>query len=449
MTHAIRPPFKPHVPPSAVSCQRTISTNNARLTLYSTALLALGVLNGCSKEAPPATAVDRPVKTMVVVDGGDTRVRVFPGRVEAANKVELAFQVPGLLVQLPVKEGQALKKGDLIAQLRPDEFKARIEALRGQLDQANAVLAAAMSGERPEQILRLESAIRAAEARLTRASTQYERMQGLIKTNAISRSDFEAAETDYRVAREEYKAARQLLEVGTVGRQEDIEAQRAVVRGLEGRLVEANIQLNDTTMRAPYDGVISQVFVRENQSISPKAPIVKFQDVDEIEVAVDVPESVMTTDIRTADVVEMLAEFSGAPGLRFPVQLREVSQAADPVTQTFRVRVAMQAPKDVTLLPGMTSTVEVTYRRSSVLSNGPMVPITAIAKKSTGEQVAWVIGADQTVSARPVKIGAARGGSVEVLEGVKPGDRIAIAGVSFLREGMKVRDLGDTLGGTQ
>jgi RND family efflux transporter MFP subunit len=195
--------------------------------------------------------------------------------------------------------------------------------------------------------------------------------------------------------------------------------------------------------------VIAQRFVEQNQNIRAKDPVVRFQNVDEIEVAVDVPETVMAADIRTADIVQLVAEFSGAPGLQFPVHIKEIAQAADPTTQTFRVRVAMQTPEGVTLLPGMTATVAVTYRRAAILGNRILVPISAVFKDPGGEQVAWVIGSDQTVSRRPVKIGAAAGSQIEIADGLQPGDRIAVAGVTFLRDGMKVQDLGDALGGGQ
>jgi membrane fusion protein, multidrug efflux system len=68
-------------------------------------------------------------------------------------------------------------------------------------------------------------------------------------------------------------------------------------------------------------------------------------------------------------------------------------------------------------------------------------------KDNSGEQVAWVLGPGQAVTRRPVKTGEATGGEIEILEGLQPGDRIAVAGGSFLREGMKVRDLGNALGG--
>jgi RND family efflux transporter MFP subunit len=392
--------------------------------------------------------VARPVKTIVVAAGEEPHVRTFPGKVEASKRAELAFQVSGLLVKLPVKEGKKVARGELIAQLRQDEFQARLKALQGQLDRARATLRALRAGERTEVQQRLEAEVRAAQAKLANTRTEVNRSRRLINARAISRSEHDAAETAYRVAQEEYTAARQTLEKGTVARAEDIEAKEAEVRGLEGRVVEAKIQLDDCTLRAPYDGIIAQRFVEANQNIRAKDPVVKFQDVDEIEVVVDVPETAMAS-IRSADVVQMLAEFSGAPGIQFPVHLKEVAQRADPTTQTFQVRVDMKAPSDATILPGMSATVTLTYRRAGILGNRILVPSAAVLKEAAGEQIVWVIERDQTVARRSVKLGAPDGGSMEIVDGLQPGDRIAVAGVRFLREGMKVRDLGDALGGGQ
>jgi RND family efflux transporter MFP subunit len=390
----------------------------------------------------------RPVKTVVVAAGEEPHVRTFPGKVEASRRAQLAFQVSGLLVKLPVKEGQKVVKGELIGQLRQDEFQARLKSLQGQLDRARAALRALRAGERPEVQQRLEAEVRAAEAKLANARVEVNRSRRLINARAIPRSEHDAAETTYRVAQEDYNAARQTLEKGTVARAEDIEAKEAEVRGLEGRVVEAKIQLDDCTLSAPYDGVIAQRFVQQDQKVKAKDPIVKFQDVDELEVIVDVPETAMAS-IRSANIVQILAEFSAAPGLQFPVHITEVAQRADPTTQTFQVRVAMKSPSDVTILPGMSATVTLTYRRANILGSRILVPITAVLKESTGEQVVWVVGSDQTVTRRPVKLGGAEGGNVEIADGLQPGDRIAVAGVRFLREGMKVRDLGDALGGGQ
>jgi RND family efflux transporter MFP subunit len=403
---------------------------------------------GCAQEESTPPEVVRPVKTMVVAAGDGLHVRSFPGRVEGSRNVELAFQVSGLLVSLPVKEGQNVAKNDIIAQLRQDEFQARLQAAQGQLDQARTALTALRQGERPEERARREAQVRAAEARLANARTEFERHARLIRSNAVSRADYERTQTAYRVAQEDHRAALQILEQGTIARQEDIEAQEAQVRVLESGVVEANLQLTDSTLRAPYDGVIGRRLVEERQNIRAQQPVVQFQDADEIVIVVDVPETVMIADIRTADIVHMIATFSSAPGLEFPVRIREFAQVADPVTQTFQVRVALQSPPGMSVLPGMTATVTLTYRRANILADQILVPISAVFKDATGEQVAWVVGQDHIVSRRPVQLGEATGGQIAIAAGLQPGDRVAVAGVAFLREGMKVRDLGDVLGGS-
>jgi RND family efflux transporter MFP subunit len=353
-----------------------------------------------------------------------------------------------LLVELPVKEGQRVARGEVLARLRQDEFRARLKALQGQLDQARAALRALEAGERPEQQRRLEAQLRAAEARLANARVDYDRSARLLSSRAISPAEYDRDATGYRVAQEEFQAAREALEKGTSAREEDIEAKEGLVRGLEAQVVEANLQLQDTTLLAPFDGVIAQRFAEPNQNVQAKQPIIKFQDVDEIDVVVDVPETVMGS-IRAADIVQLLAQFSAAPGQQLPVRIREVAQRADPTTQTFKVRVALKAPPEVSLLPGMTATVTLTYRRARILGSRILVPISAIFKESTGEQVAWVLSPEQTVARRRVKLGQAAGGQIEIIDGLQPGDRIVVAGVTRLREGMKVRDLGDALGGSQ
>ncbi len=417
--------------------------------ILSVAAITINLVAGCSSEVAAPSDLVRPVKTMVVAAGNNNHVRSFPGTVEASRRVELAFQVPGLLVKLPVKEGQKVATGELIAQLRPDEFQARLTTLQGQLDRARAVLAALRAGERPEERLRREAQLRAASARLANAKTELDRAAGLVQSRVIPRAEFELIETAYRVAQEDHQAAVQFAEKGSIGREEEIHAQEAEVRGLEGRVVEANLQLQDATLNAPYDGVIARRFVDEGQNIRAKDPVVRFQDVDEVEIVIDVPENVMAADIDRADIVEMLAELSGAPGLLFPVEIREIAQVADPTTQTFKVRTAMRAPDGIRALPGMTATVTATYRPASILGDRLLVPISAVAKRSDGEQVVWIVAADGRVSPGPVKVGAVSGGQIEVTEGLQAGDRIATAGVSFLREGMQVRDLGDALGGGQ
>src|SRR5262245_45367990 len=403
---------------------------------------------GCSPKKPAETEVVRPVKTMVVTAGNKPNVRSFPGKVEAGKSVDLAFQVPGLLIKEPGKEGEKVAKGQVIAQLRQDEFQARQTTAQSQLDQARATLNALKSGERTEEQLRRESQLRAAEAKLENAKTELDRYARLLPSSAVSRSDYDLAQTAYQVAQQEQQAARQIVEKGAIARKEDIEAQEAVVSGLEGRLSEASLQFRDSTLRAPYNGTIAARLVNEGQQIVANTPVVKFQD-DEIDIVMDVPETFMATEMRKAANLHMVAQFSGAPGQEFPVEIKEATQVADPKTQTFQVRVTTRRPAGFKALPGMTATVSVSYWPAGVPTNRILVPVSAVAMLETGGQVAWVIGPDQTVKPRPVKVGDVTRGGIEILGGLQPGDRIVVAGLKFLRDGMKVNDLGNALGGPQ
>jgi membrane fusion protein, multidrug efflux system len=376
------------------------------------ALSMVCLVVGCSSDHSAPNEEARPVKTMLVAAGDGTSVRSFPGRVEASRTVDLAFQVPGLLAKIPVKEGERVPKGALIAQLRQDEFQARLQTMQGQLDQAQAQLLAAQS-------------------RLANTKVEADRFGRLVDSNAVSRSDYDLAQTTYTAA------------------QEGANAQLAAVRSLEGRMTEAKLGLGDSTLRAPYDGVVAQRLVDEGQNITPNSPVVRFQNVNDIDIVVDVPESFIADDIRSSANQQSFAELNIAPGRQFPVRVKEFAQVADPRTQIFEVRFAMKSPPGITALPGMTANVTINTRRARGPSSRLLVPISAIAKQDSGEQVVWVLGSDQTVHHRLVTIGAPTADQIEIVSGVQPGDRIVVAGAPFLREGMKVRDLGNALGGGQ
>ena len=379
---------------------------------FPVALSMVCLIVGCSSGPSTASEEPRPVKTMVVAAGDTLTVRSFPGRVEASKMVDLAFQVSGLLVKLPFREGERASKGAMIAQLRQDEFQARLQTMQATLDQARAQLSAS-------------------ESRLSNAKTESERFGRLIDSNAVSRSDYDQAQTTYRSAQEDYNA------------------QQAGIRGLEGRLAEAKLQFGDSTLRAPYDGVVAQRLVDIGQNIVANNPVIRFQNVNDFDIVADVPEGFIAADIRLSNIQQSVAELSTAPGRQFPVHIKEVAQIADPRTQIFEVRFALKAPPGITGLPGMTANVTITTRGSRTQGNLLRVPVSAVSRQDTGEQVVWVLESDQTVHRKPVKMGTPTEDQIEILSGLQPGDRIVVAGATFLREGMKVRDLGNALGGGQ
>jgi len=326
------------------------------------ALSMVYVVTGCARSDPSRSEKVHPGKTISVPAGNTVEVRTFAGRVDPSKEVELAFQVTGILVSLPVKEGQKVAKGQIIARLRPAEFRARLQAAQGQLDQARAALDALRLGERPEDQIQREAQEHVTAARLANARMEFDRYEGLVQSGAVSRSEYELAATNYVVAQEDHKAALQLLEKRTIARNEDIVAQEALVRGLGGLLAEAKLQLEDSTLRAPYRGVIAQRFVDEGQSITANKPVIRFQSVDAIDIVASLPATVIISDACSPNITATFAEINGAPGLNYPVHIKEVMQVADRTTQVVPVRFEMKLPFGVTVLPGMAATVSVQYR---------------------------------------------------------------------------------------
>jgi multidrug efflux system membrane fusion protein len=317
----------------------------------------------CSRSNLTRSGDVRPGKTTAVAAGNMLEVRTFAGRVEPSKQVDLAFQVTGVVVNVPVKAGQRVSKGHIIAQLRLAEFQARLETVQGQLDQARAALDALRLGENPEEQMQRETQERVAGLILANAQKEFDRYARLVRLGDVSRQEYERAETNFRVAQEEYNAALQLLGKGRTTRKQDVEAQEGTVRGLGGQVAEAKLQLEDSTLRAPFDGVIAQRFVDEGQSITVNKPVIRLQSVDAVDIIVDVPETVLTSDICSPGIVGMVAEISGKPGRQYPVRVKEIEQVPDQKTQRFPVRYEVLHSSGVKVLPGMTATVSVSFRR--------------------------------------------------------------------------------------
>jgi len=180
--------------------------------------------------------------------------------------------VPGLLIKRPIKEGQLVANGEIIAEHRSDEYRTRLASLTDQLEGAEVALRTIKGGDRPEQRVRLESDFRAVEACLAGEKARSDRSSELVDTGAIARVEFKCVKAAYRVAKEELKASQQALEIGRVGRSEDIEAREAEVRGLEARCLRRPFSLMTAPSKprllasSPSDSSMS---VRASTSASP------------------------------------------------------------------------------------------------------------------------------------------------------------------------------------
>ena len=340
------------------------------------------LLGACAeKEQVEVPEPVRPVKSIVVEDAEKGGKRNFPGRIDAVNKAELSFRVPGKVSELLVVEGDLVEQDQLLLKLDPTDYQIVVNDRQATYD---------------------------------RTRKDYDRGRQLVSQGNISRRDFDKIEGDFKNAEAALQQAKQDLSYtelkapfgGTVARRmiesfEEVQAKQPV------------ISLRDNTeLKVQFD-------VPENiiRSISP----------DE-------------TRRESGSEVPVWASFDSLPGKQFELTFLEVATQADPQTQTFQATFTMPAPTELVVLPGMTANVVADFSQFIGRDAIFYIPVAAIAADAELKPLVWVVNdQDMSVQARPVEIGKMRGVNIEVKEGIEPGERIVTAGSPYLAEGMKVK----------
>ena len=268
-------------------------------------VLGLAVaLTACDRAEPPPEGPPpvKPVKTVVTSSTGRGGLRTFPGRVDASQTVELSFSVSGKLQELPVKEGQTVQAGDVVAQLDPTDFETAVADRQAQFDRAQA---------------------------------DFSRAEELIKRDFISRSDYDRLEAQLRSTAANLKRANTDLGYTTlaapfkgrvaqryVDNFTEVQAKEPVMAIQDVETLEVKISLPENLVRS----------ARRSQNDGEKPPVV--------------------------------ARFEGIPGQAYPLTFKEISTRADPDTQTFEVTLTLKDPEGIQLLPGMTASVDVDMTNS-------------------------------------------------------------------------------------
>lgn len=409
--------------------------------LASTLVLA-GLAAGCDpsedRERRGGGAGPRPVKTVVVkAEATETR-RVYPAVVLPGREVELSFRVSGRIVELPIRGASRVEKGDVVARLDARDFEAELARLESQLAQAKAQLALLTSGARAEDVAALEAEVAGARAEADSARTSFERSRTLFRRGAVAEATLDSARTKLRIAEAALEAKRQkLIKARTGAREEEVAAQRAAIDGLESSVATARETLADTALRAPFGGIVARRLVENFANVQAKEPIAVLHKLDTLSLSFDVP-GPDVTKLAGRDTLSSVAVLDNLPGREFAAALVEFSTQADPVTQTYRGRVAIDVPRDAVILPGMAGSVVVTDADET--RAGYAVPLSALGSGADGTPFVWVVeGAENQVSRRVIKPGELSGAAVAVLEGLNEGDVVVTAGVSALREAMRVR----------
>ena len=408
------------------------------------------LLTGCSEEQKNAHPVIRPIKILLLNNSASQeKIRTFPGKVHASRQVDLAFRISGPLIEFPVKEGQEVKQGDLLARIDPRDYRTELSRVESALAEARANFNSMKAGARLEDIKVLKSQVVAAQARRREAGQNFERQKKLYAKNVGTKADYDRYESARDVAKAQLNTASQNLKKGQKGaRKEDVNAMTSRIRGLEAHRKQAAAALDDTFLKAPFSGVIAKKFVENFQDVGDKKSIVSLQDVSSIEILVHIPEKDMAT-VKEKDIATITAKFDFLPGREFLLQMKEHGTEADPQTKTYPITLSMPSPKDVSLLPGMTATITARFKADTTADASKLsIPVEAVFADELDKKYAWIVDRQSmTVSKRAIQTQGLSGKNILITKGLKNGETIAVAGVHFFQENMKVRFIESEQGG--
>ena len=343
-------------------------------------VLALIILPlvGCGDKSGDKPAPARPVRYVVIGSPATLPSLERTGEIHAHDETALSFRTAGRMMTRAVDIGDRVNYGQLLATL--DDTSAQ-----NQLDSATA----------DEESAR-------ATARV--AALNVSRMQKLIATGAIARSQLDSARADWLVA-------------------------SARVKSSEAALRNARESLGWTRLTSPGEGIITAVSASPGQVVNAGETVVTLAAGQARDVVFDIPDPAKVEALRAEEF--QVALLSDA-GVNASAILRDISPQADPQTRTWRVRATLKKPPAAMALGS-----SVTVRLPSSGSAGYAVPASALSR--CGEKPAvFVITPQMQAQLRVVVLASYTASSVIIASGLMPGDRVITAGVSKLRPGEKV-----------
>lgn len=374
-------------------------------------------------------------KLTVPVEAKDLTLRInASGKVVPIQSVNVSPKVAGVLKNLLVEQGDRVQAGQIIAKMDDADLQAQLIQVRAKLAQVQAELAQARAGNRIQEIDRAQAQVDAAQARANFAREKLERYRKLTQQGAIAQNELDQYVSESQSAQANLREAqRQLSLLKSGSRPEEIAQRQAVVQAAQGELQALQVKLNDTIIRAPFTGLVTQKNASEgafvtpttsassgtsssNSSLANSTSIVVLAK--GLEVLAEVPE-VDIGQIKSGQPVEIVAD--SYPDRIFKGHVRLVAPEAvvDQNVTSFQVRVALDSGTDK-LLSGMN--VDLTFLGQN-LNDALVVPTVSIVTQE-GKTGVLVPGEKNKPEFRPVTIGSSIQDQTQILQGLKQGDRV-------------------------
>lgn len=379
----------------------------------------------------------------VSVEAEPLQVRIdASGKVQPVQTVNLSPKTSGVLVELLVEQGDRVTQGQVIARMEYESVEAKLAQSQARVAQAEAELAQRQAGNRPEDISKAEAQVAQARARVAESQAQLDlaeervqRNRSLATEGAISSDDLDAVLNQAETSRaglgqtqaslQEAERNLELMESGY--RSEEIAQAQAQLAEAQADLRSVQVEYEDTLIRAPFDGVITQKYASEGSFVTPTTSASEATSATStaivalaqgLEVLAEIPE-VDIQQLRVGQPVEVVADAYPDQVFKGKVLLIAPEAVVEEKVTSFQVRIALETGQDK-LLSGMN--VDVTFLGDK-MDNALVVPTVAIVTKD-GETGVLVPDAENKPQFRSVTLGTAVGNQTQILEGLESGDRV-------------------------
>lgn len=449
-----------------------------------TLILLLGIsllITGCGTSSESAQAAEveptpepiTPVEVAEVETGDIAQVFNYTGNLEAKDELKVMPGAAGRVEDVLVEVGDYVNAGDPIATLERDIYVLQLRQAQAALTNAKLQLAKMEMGARPEEIAVAEAAVQLARAALDDIATVSD------NERTTAAAGLANAQTALRMAQYEYdkiawagnvgqmpqalalQQATTAYETALAGynlqttpgdaqlaplmaqvvqaelaltlakqpfREIDFEMARVGIEQAEAAVEMANLQLDEATIEAPFDGIIAELYITEGSSVGPAAPVVL-----EISDVVEMPVGIEESRIGQIEQGQSAAlRVDAYPDQDFPAVVSSISPIADKSSHTFKVTIT-PVDEDRQLRSGMFANLGILVDEKQ---NTLLVPVDAITEDN-GQPAVYVVKSN-IAQLRSVEIGLSNDGFVEILSGVEEGEMVVTAGQGSLTDGAKV-----------
>jgi HlyD family secretion protein len=414
----------------------------AGITLF--ALLGLARFIYGKMNAATEVEIVRVRAAAPLANGGGAVILNATGYIIAAHKIELASKVIGKVASIGVEKGDRVKAGQVLVRLEDDEYRARMLESQGQLETLKARLAQAEHGSRPEEIAKARADVEQARADQENARVTLDRARGLVQDKVMAKQVLDDAQARYDGAAAKVASLERAHELVRLGpRQEEIDALRAQVNQAQGTLNYAQVQLDNTVIRAPIDGTILERNVEKGEFVTTgfvgdkgaKGYVVSIADLHDLEVELDINQNDFAKLSSTQPGVVTTDAY---PDRKYQGIIYEISPEANRQKATVQVKVKVTNP-DAYLRPEMNASVAFYSNEKpgsdSQAESKPLVTVPASAVRDNG---VFVVLGGKAVR-RSVKVAGTTAQGVQVTDGLIGGEDIVSNPPADLKDGQRVR----------